>query len=79
MKFKVKLFATFMEHLPEGAGLEGVTIDMAPGTTLEDVYTRFNLPEKVQKITLANGIHQKASCEVQPGDVISIFPPIAGG
>ena len=79
MKFKVKLFATFMEHLPEGAGLEGVTIDMTAGTTLEDVYARFNLPEKVQKITLANGIHKKEPYKVREGDVISIFPPIAGG
>jgi molybdopterin converting factor small subunit len=79
MKFKVKLFATFMEHLPEGTGLEGLTVDMASGTTLEEVYARFNLPEKVQKITLVNGIHQKESYKVQEGDVISIFPPIAGG
>lgn len=79
MKFKVKLFATFMKHLPKGTGLEGINVEMEPGTTIKDVYKYFELPENIQKITLANGIHQKASYTVQEGDVISIFPPIAGG
>ncbi len=79
MKIKVKLFATFQKHLPKGAGLEGVEIDVPDGTTLGDIYRHFNLPEATPKITLVDGKHQKEDYVVKEGETVSVFPPIAGG
>jgi len=79
MKIHVKLFATFQKYLPKGTGLEGIEIDVDEGTTLEDLYRRFKLPEKTPKITLVNGKHQPPSYTVKEGETISVFPPIAGG
>ena len=79
MKIRVKLFATFQEYLPEGAGLDGVEIDVEEGTTLKDIYNMFKLPENVQKITLVDGKHQKEDYTVTEGATVSVFPPIAGG
>jgi molybdopterin converting factor small subunit len=30
-------------------------------------------------IPLVNGIHRKPEDALQPGDVLSVFPPVAGG
>ncbi len=79
MKIRVRLFATFQKYLPEGSGLEGVEIDVNEGTTLEDLYRRFKLPEETPKITLVDGKHQQPSYHVKEGETISVFPPIAGG
>jgi molybdopterin converting factor small subunit len=79
MKVRVKLFATFQEYLPEGTGLDGIEIEIKEGSTLKDIYQKFNLPEKIQKITLVEGKHQKEDYVVNEGETISVFPPIAGG
>jgi len=36
-------------------------------------------PEDLVKITFVNGIHQDNNYQLQPGDQVGMFPPIAGG
>jgi molybdopterin converting factor small subunit len=37
------------------------------------------IPESIPMIPLVNGIHQKFEDPVHSGDVLSLFPPVAGG
>jgi len=40
----------------------------------------FNIPKESKLIILINGIpHQKKDTVIKNGDIVAIFPPLAGG
>lgn len=69
----VKLFAYYRE----GRGME-VTLDENALPTPKDVLAHLGLPEVVG-ILLVNGFHQEVDYPLQDGDLLSLFPPVAGG
>jgi len=88
MKVTVRLYATLTQHVPEGILDEqpdGIRpgapfkITLPSGTTLGDLVAALSLPENLVKITFVNGIIQKLDYQLQPGDQVGMFPPIAGG
>jgi molybdopterin synthase sulfur carrier subunit len=79
MKIEVKLFATFRDHLPPGSDSFSCHMEVGPGTTVQDVLKEFDLPEDIPKIILVNGIHAKPHDALRERDVLSVFPPVAGG
>lgn len=79
MKAEVKLFANFGEYLPPGSDKYACRLDLDEGTTINQVLERLKIPTSIPMILLVNGIHKKAEDVLQPGDVLSIFPPVAGG
>jgi molybdopterin converting factor small subunit len=48
-------------------------------TRVEDILERLKIPEEIPKIILINGVHGKREQPLKDGDVVSIFPPVAGG
>ena len=46
---------------------------------IEDVMSNLKIPEEMPKIILVNGIHGKKDQVLKDGDVLSVFPPVAGG
>ena len=79
MEVEVKLFANFREYLPPESEKYSCTLKLEEGTTIGQVLERLKIPESVPMITLVNGIHRKTEDPLQPGDVLSVFPPVAGG
>lgn len=79
MKIEVKLFATFRNHLPQGCGPFSCHVELKPGSTVQHVLEEFNLPEDIPKIILINGVHARPQDALQEGDILSVFPPVAGG
>jgi len=79
MKVEVKLFANFREYLPPGSDKYGILLELEEGTTIGQVLEGLKIPESVPMITLVNGIHRRAEDPLEPGDVLSVFPPVAGG
>jgi len=79
MKVEVKLFANFREYLPPGSDKYSCSLDLEEGTTVGGVLEKLKIPESIPMITLVNGIHRKPEDPLQPGDVLSVFPPVAGG
>jgi len=79
MKVEVKLFANFREYLPPGSEKYSCTLELEKGTTIGQVLAKLHIPESLPMVPLVNGIHQKPDDPLQPGDVLSIFPPVAGG
>jgi molybdopterin converting factor small subunit len=37
------------------------------------------IPESIPMITLVDGIHRTSEESLHPGEVLSVFPPVAGG
>ena len=79
MKIEVKLFANFREFLPPDSNGYSVFLEVETGTTIGRVLKILKIPEAIPMLALVNGIHQKFEDPMQAGDVLSLFPPVAGG
>ncbi|OGP71663.1 MAG: hypothetical protein A2W09_06205 [Deltaproteobacteria bacterium RBG_16_50_11] len=79
MEIEVKLFATLRDYLPKGSGRFSCKMEIDDHTRIQDILTKLHLPEEIPKIILVNGIHGKKEQTLKEGDVVSIFPPVAGG
>ncbi len=83
MKVTVKLYALLSDYLPAEAVDNRVELDLAEGTTPEDVFATFNLPRHYCSIVLVNGIYvepsERGAYALQEDDTLAIWPPVAGG
>lgn len=84
MQITFKLYATLTEYLPpdKRAG-NMLALDVAEGATIAEVVAPFNLPAKLVHLVLVNGHfvppEARAGRRLVEGDVLAIWPPIAGG
>lgn len=84
MNVTFKLYASLGEYLP-AATRQGnqVMLDVAPQSTPADLAAQFRLPAKLVHLVLINGVYvppeQRALRQLAEGDVLAIWPPIAGG
>jgi sulfur carrier protein ThiS len=84
MRITFKLYASLTQHLPpEARQGNQVWLDIAPDATIADIIAPFNLPMKLVHLVLINGVYvapaERGARTLQEGDVLAIWPPIAGG
>ena len=79
MEIEVKLFATLRDYLPKGSSRFSCKMEVDGSTRVQDILSRLKIPEEIPKIILINGVHGKKEQMLKEGDVLSIFPPVAGG
>ena len=84
MNITLKLFATLTDYLPaESRYTNIVELDVATGTTIGQIIEQYRLPPKWVHLVLVNGVYiapeDRAAKELIEGDVLAIWPPIAGG
>ena len=79
MEIEVKLFATLSDYLPKESDRFSCKMSIDGHTRIQDILLRLNIPEEMPKIILVNGVHGKNDQVLKEGDVVSIFPPVAGG
>ncbi len=79
MEIEVRLFATFRDYLPAGSSTFSFKKVLDKPTTVREIIDELRLPEQIPKIIIINGNHSTAEYILQNGDVLSIFPPVAGG
>ena len=84
MKITLKLFATLTDYLPlESRYSNVVALELAPGTSIGQVIEQYRLPEKLVHLVLINGQYiaseKRLNQALMEGDVLAIWPPIAGG
>ena len=83
MKITFKLFASLTDYLPTARKCNAVELEVATTTTIGDLIGRFNLPEKLVHLVLVNGVYIEPPLRrtrvLRDGDVLAIWPPIAGG
>ena len=79
MKLEIKLFANFREFLPPGTEKYTCWLELEEGATIGQVLEKLKIPDDIPMITLVNGLHRTFEDRLQPGDVLSVFPPVGGG
>ena len=84
MNITLKLFASLTDYLPvESKYTNIVALDVATGATIGDIIDQHNLPPKWVHLVLVNGVYiypeQRANHALIEGDILAIWPPIAGG
>ncbi len=79
MKIEVKLFANFRDYLPPGSDKFTCFVDLEDGATVGRALEHLKIPESIPMITLVDGVHRMSEERLHPGEVLSVFPPVAGG
>lgn len=84
MRVTLKLYASLTACLPaERRHSNFVELDVADGATIDQVVEPFNLPPRSVHLVLVNGSfvppELRPSKTLAEGDVLAIWPPIAGG
>jgi molybdopterin converting factor small subunit len=77
---EAKVFSTLRHHLPKSEHrLEGDTWEVMEGATVGEVLTMLNLPDEEVRSILINGRKAEKDSVLRDGDVLHVFPMIAGG
>lgn len=84
MQITFKLYALLTDFLPVDRRTSNwMTLDVAPNASIAEIIAPFNLPMKMVHLVLINGVYvppaQHATRTLVEGDVLAIWPPIAGG
>jgi sulfur carrier protein ThiS len=84
MKITFNLFASLTDYLPVEAKYTNVIeLEVAPDATISQIIAPFGLPPKLVHLVLINGKYiepdKRLSQTLVEGDVLAIWPPIAGG
>ena len=84
MRVTLKLYATLTDYLPPAARTENlVRLDVEDGATIASAIAPFNLPPRLTHLVLVNGLfvprEERDTRPLREGDVLAIWPPIAGG
>lgn len=79
MKIELRLFASLRKKLPPGSRGK-CELELTNCTTIGNVLRRMDIPHTSAYLVLVNGDHDRDfDRTLHDGDVLSIFPPVAGG
>lgn len=83
MKIHLKLFASLRDYLPAGSTSNRAELDVADGLSVQGLIDLAPVPASRVHLLLVNGYHVPvgafASTILREGDVVAIWPPVAGG
>lgn len=84
MNVTLKLYATLSDYLPpEARTANQVVLDVGHEATVDQLIEQYRLPPKLTHLVLINGNFvppaERANRRLAEGDVLAIWPPIAGG
>jgi sulfur carrier protein ThiS len=84
MQITFKLFAGLTDYLPADRRTSNIVqLDVPEQSTIASIIEPFKLPMKMVHLVLINGHYvppeQHAERVLVDGDVLAIWPPIAGG
>ena len=84
MRITFKLFASLTDFLPPEARQSNIVeLDVAPDAPISQIIEPFGLPPKMVHLVLVNGTYiapeHRLTHTLREGDVLAIWPPIAGG
>lgn len=83
MKITFKLYAGLQEFLPKGAKDNAIELEITETTSIDMIASNHRLPPELLQLVLVNGVFIPPSKRpdhlLVEGDVLAIWPPVAGG
>jgi sulfur carrier protein ThiS len=83
MQINIEFYASLMKYLPPGKSRFRREITVDDGLLLARLIEQFHIPPQMAHIVLVNGrfvdVELRAERVLLEGDVVSIWPPVAGG
>ena len=84
MRITFKLYASLTQHLPPDVRVGNtMPLSLPEGATILQAIAPFGLPMKLVHLVLVNGVfvppERRGEHALNDGDVLAIWPPIAGG
>jgi molybdopterin converting factor small subunit len=79
MRIELRLYASLGRYLPENGEGNSCYLEVTPGTTIEELLLRQDIPPEAPKIIFLNGVHARGDEILKEGDRVGAFPPVAGG
>ncbi len=79
MRVRVKLIATYREHLPPGTRGDTVELEVTEGSTVAEVLAPFGIPLDDSSVIVVNGRTVPLDTPLREGDTVAAFSAIAGG
>ncbi len=83
IRITLKLFALLSGYLPDGASRNQVDLVVPADSTPVTVIASLNLPIKLCALVILNGVFvrvaERSTRRLVDGDVLAIWPPVAGG
>ena len=83
MQINIEFYASLMQYLPPGKSRHRREISVQDGLRVNRLVEQFHIPEKMAHIVLVNGhfvdADKRADRELVEADVVSVWPPVAGG
>lgn len=83
MKITLKLYAMLADYLPNGAEDHSTQLEVPPDITPHQLIEQQKVPRELAHLILRNGVYvtpeERDAPAFQEGDVVAIWPPVAGG
>jgi hypothetical protein len=84
IRITFKLYAGLTQYLPPEARVgNAMPLELPDGTTILQAIEPFGMPPKLVHLVLIHGVYiapeQRGERVLQDGDVLAIWPPVAGG
>jgi thiamine biosynthesis protein ThiS len=83
LQVTLKLFASLGSFLPTGSMKNKAEVDVESDTTILALLDRHNVPREKCHLVLLNGVfyapEDRATTALKEGDVVAVWPPVAGG
>jgi len=79
MHVDVQLHATLTTFLPPGSRDGVARLDLPDHSTIAELIHRLGIPSDLSRIVLVNGHDVEDGVRLHAGDVVDVFPPLAGG
>ena len=79
VKVTIKLLNVYQKYLPDDAQGSAYALQVARGTRFSELLSQIPVPMDEKPVILVNGSTPAAQQVLADGDVVAVFPSIAGG
>jgi molybdopterin converting factor small subunit len=79
VRVEVRLFATLARYLPDDHDAGAAVLEVDEHSTVADVARALGIPAHLSRVALVNDRDATDDRPLTEGDVVTLFPPLAGG
>jgi molybdopterin converting factor small subunit len=79
MRVVVKLHALLRDYRPAGSTGSTLQLDVSDGATVQSVLDLLGIPRSRVHLAVVNDRQVTSDAALREGDVLRLFPPVAGG